>query len=757
LVQKVRSLEEEIAEVQAWVDSTIAKESHSCGPVQDDIAAAADFAHCEQLLFHGPDGRGAGVLSPRMTEVSRLGYGTYGVVFRARDCRLGREVAIKVLRPSAREIPSLPQRFELEGTVLARCGFEGILPVYEVGTIEGLPYLVTRLASGPNLAEYLEKQTEPLPVRLAVSLMVKVAEAVHEAHQQGILHRDLKPSNILTEALQTTSEPDAFRVFVCDFGLAKDFSQPQRIQSEELGQQLVGTVRYMSPEQVLGNRGSISVASDLFSLGVILYEMLTLQHPFEGESRIDLLHRIAYADPAPIPRWNRRIPRDVIAIVDKCLRKDPSERYRNLAEFADDLRAWQAGKPVQARSSSAAERIWLFLKRNPVTTLLSLLLVTSIAVGGGTAGTYFVDNREKMRIAQMEALRADENSQFALRALRSYQVAAEKLLLDAPQSNQKKLELHLESLPFYQEHAARHNYDEKSLHLLGVAHHYIANAAQNALQRDLERKHREEHYAIAKRLVEAYPENASYHFDLFMNRLLCGNWLYSETTTAKNLNEAREHLERAIELSPENSDYREALVKLELDVAALTRKSDPDLYEARLLAALAIAEENVARYPDRPRGFDSLVLCLNELAARRFDAPLEAKRLAERALHLEETQLTRLEERHTLGMLKLQTLRLLFDIAVLERSMEWEARLEDFVAWCIAESERDQKYRVYRIDAAQALLDAAENCKEGALSGDWQKLVARSEALLEGFEPQVPEHQELLQKAINKRLQLQSS
>lgn len=743
------TLEEEIATVQAWVDLTVAGNLSEAGEC-DESAAAADFAFCERLLFQtkgcdSPDG----LLANRMRNVSRLGFGTYGVVFRARDSRLNRDVAIKVLRPSAKEVPTLVHRFELEANALARCSFEGILPIYEVGKVGGLPYLITRLACGPNLAEVLDFRQSPYDPKIAVGLMKQIGNAVSQAHQQGVLHRDLKPANILTEEYTTDGKESRLRIFVCDFGLAKDLTQEDAIRSEDVGHQVVGTVRYMSPEQVLGERNSISVASDLFSLGIILYEMLTLKHPFGGDSKIDMLHRIAYSVPAPMQRWNRKIPSDLEAIVAKCLHKDPLHRYRSGGEFLDDLTAWESGLPIQAKSTSRAERFWLFMKRNPVTTVLSALLVTSVIAGVITAGMYFVDNRKKMRFAQSEARRADENTQFALRALKTYQTAAEKLLLDVPQSNQKKLELHLEALKFYKEHAERCNYDEKSTHLLSIAHHYVANAAHNVFDREVELEHREQHYVLAKRLSDVYPTNASYHYDLFMNRFLTGPWFKGQIRGHEYLDEARNHLKRAMELRPGNVDYEEALIGLEYTSASDSWDVNPDYAKERLQVALKLAEEHADRYPEHPKAYKHLVNCLIHLAEIRIGEPVEARRVAERALHLQSTKLVGLEA-FELGWQKLRILQVLVWTSMREPSDDWELRLEEFVEFCFQESDRDGKYEIYRINAASALLEAAERSKSGKLVGDWRAFAARADEILKGFEvnvPDVPEHVKMVEDA----------
>jgi serine/threonine-protein kinase len=269
--------------------------------------------------------------------LEELGRGGMGIVYRAFQRGLGRSVALKMLIRGAVATPADLARFRSEVESAARLDHPGIVPILEVGEEEGHPYFTMRLVEGTTLARRLAKG--PLPARESAALLAKVADAVHAAHAGGILHRDLKPSNIL---IDTNGEPH-----VSDFGLAK------RLQSDESvthSGAILGTPCYMSPEQAAGSRGAIGPASDIWSLGAILYQTLTLRPPFQAASPVDTLLAVLESDP-PVPRsLVPGVDRDLEMIALKSLQKPQDLRYASAADLAADLRAFLAGEAVAARS-----------------------------------------------------------------------------------------------------------------------------------------------------------------------------------------------------------------------------------------------------------------------------------------------------------------------------------------------------------------------------------------------------------------------
>ena len=241
------------------------------------------------------------------------------------------------------------------------------MPIYEVGEHEGQQYFSMKLIEGGSLAQLSRGD-----VRAEVSRLTDVARAVHYAHQRGILHRDLKPSNVLTDARGTP--------FVTDFGLAKRL-QESVYPLTETGQ-VLGTPRYMAPEQAAGSK-DLSVAADVYSLGVILYERMTGRCPFIGDNAMTLLRQVRETEP---PRPSSIVPgmdRDLETVVLKCLEKEPGRRYTSAESLADDLSRWQRGEPIEARPVGQVERAWRWCKRNPVVSGLTgavaaLLIVVAV-------------------------------------------------------------------------------------------------------------------------------------------------------------------------------------------------------------------------------------------------------------------------------------------------------------------------------------------------------------------------------------------
>jgi serine/threonine-protein kinase len=278
-----------------------------------------------------------------------LGRGGMGVVYRAYHRRLQRPVALKmVLRGDFAGAEDLA-RFEAEARAAAHLDHPHIVPVYDAGDCDGQAYFSMRLVEGQTLAQLLAHG--PLRPRQAVRLLITVCRAVQYAHEHGILHRDLKPSNVLLDA---TGEP-----FVTDFGLAKRVSAPPGASPTASGA-ILGTPAYMAPEQVSGSRGVPSPASDVYSLGVILYEMLTGRPPFQAASAVDTLLLVLDQDPVRPRLLNPRVDPDLELICLKCLQKAPDLRYPSAAALADDLEAFLQGSPLSVRATGLRQVAALF-------------------------------------------------------------------------------------------------------------------------------------------------------------------------------------------------------------------------------------------------------------------------------------------------------------------------------------------------------------------------------------------------------------
>jgi serine/threonine-protein kinase len=290
-----------------------------------------------------------------------------GVVYRAYDPELKRLVAIKVLRAGSLAGPEECQRFNREAQATARLQHPNIVALHEIGWCGQEPYFVMALADGGSLAEHLGHFSKDL--RAAVTLAEKVARAVHYAHTKGVWHRDLKPGNVL---LDERDEP-----LVTDFGLAKFVSEDEGITKTG---QVLGTTAYMPPEQAAGEVSRISEQSDVWSLGVLLFELLTGQRPYKGKSNEHMRLQIIRT-PVPPPRGLRRgLPRALETITLKCLEKDASRRYPSAEALADDLARWLRGEPPLARPAAWPIRCYRAVRRRPWRSAAALAGALAAAV-----------------------------------------------------------------------------------------------------------------------------------------------------------------------------------------------------------------------------------------------------------------------------------------------------------------------------------------------------------------------------------------
>jgi formylglycine-generating enzyme required for sulfatase activity/predicted Ser/Thr protein kinase len=296
-----------------------------------------------------------------------LGRGGMSQVFRARDELLGREVALKFIEERD---PVSTHRFLREARVQARFEHPNICRIYEVGELEGRSFIAMQLIDGRPLSAL------DMSLEQKVRVLREVAEAVHAAHEGGLVHRDLKPANILVER----DDAGAWHPYVMDFGVAREASAGELT----LTGQVLGTPMYMAPEQALGQRGVVDRRTDIYALGATLYEVLAHEPVFTGASVAEVLRLVVEQPPVPLRRRQPHVPVDLETIAMTCLRKDPAQRYPTARALADDLGAYLDGKALTAQRLALPGRIAAFARRNrAITAIMLAAIVATAGIGVG--------------------------------------------------------------------------------------------------------------------------------------------------------------------------------------------------------------------------------------------------------------------------------------------------------------------------------------------------------------------------------------
>src|SRR5438034_3655236 len=354
----------------------VATHVESCPDCEQALRALDSVSDGVITWLRGVPG-GAAASAPVVRQIGdyeileELGRGGLGVVYKARHRALGRDVALKMLLGGQFAGPDYLQRFQAEARAVAQLTHPHIVQLYDSGEYRGQPCFAMEFVEGGSLSDRLEGK--PQPPAQAAQWLSTLARTVHYAHERGIVHRDLKPSNVLLTR-------DG-QLKVCDFGVAKHLDGSEL--KTQTGQ-LVGTPEYMAPEQAGGHAQTTGPAADVYSLGAILYALLTGRPPFQGAAALETLEQVRTREPVSPSRLQPGVPRDLGTICLKCLEKEPHRRYASAAALADDLDQFLGGKSIQARPAGPLERGWKWSRRRPALAalLLVLLLVGSVGFPG---------------------------------------------------------------------------------------------------------------------------------------------------------------------------------------------------------------------------------------------------------------------------------------------------------------------------------------------------------------------------------------
>lgn len=336
--------------------------------------------------------------------VREIGHGSMGIVFFGEHTESGHQAAVKVLPPSLSITTTVIKRFLREAESVKKLNHESIVKIYSVGEENGIHFYAMQFIAGASLDRVLRQRK--LSVRECAAIGAEAARALFFAHEAEIIHRDIKPGNIIL------THKD--RPVITDFGLAK----PEKAATLTESGALVGTPIYMSPEQVRADKTLIDRRTDIYSLGITLYEMLAGSTPFEGNSTQEILNKIESVDPAPLRKVRPDVPKPLETICHKAIEKDPSRRYQTAIELALDLERFLKGEPIQARPSSLGSRLIRKVKRHPTVSALSAALV--IAVIGFVVITVLNQDaieqkheaQETARLAQFNQRMTDGENEF---------------------------------------------------------------------------------------------------------------------------------------------------------------------------------------------------------------------------------------------------------------------------------------------------------------------------------------------------------
>jgi serine/threonine-protein kinase len=518
---------------------------------------------------------------PGYEVLRELGRGGMGVVYKARQVSLGRVVALKVILSGGHAGEEERRRFLAEAEAVARVRHPGIVQVYDYGTHEGLPFFSLELCDGGSLADRLAGT--PLAAAEAATLAEQLARAVQAAHDAGVVHRDLKPANVLLCRRPGGAEPK-----VTDFGLAKRVEGGPGLTRTGA---VVGTPSYMAPEQARAEK-DVGPLADVYALGAVLYECLTGRPPFRAATAYETLAQVVGQEPAAVRQLQAGVPADLETICHKCLQKDPARRYGSAEAMADDLRRFLEGRPIAARPTGRAERLWRWCRREPLVAGLLAAVFVALTAGAAVSTALAVRASTKAKEAEESAEWADRKAEEAEQARakvaeqrgiaeeekRRAQKAEADTLADYRASTDDAIEQLIGSRPTlgpqertylertlkrWQEFAKRKGDDEHSVALRAEGHFRVASLWDKLSRRDEARREYETARELRQRLVGAFPSVPQYLRDLAATHNNLGNLLAG----LGKRDEARKEYEAARDIKKKLADAFPSVPQHQLDLA----------------------------------------------------------------------------------------------------------------------------------------------------------------------------------------------
>ncbi|TWU18853.1 serine/threonine-protein kinase [Allorhodopirellula heiligendammensis] len=527
--------------------------------------------------------------------LGEIARGGMGIVYRARQIEANRIVALKmILSGNVAGVDEI-QRFKNEAKAAARLDHPNIVPVFDIGEQDGQHFFSMGFVNGPSLKQLISN--ERMDDQRSAEFVRTLARAVQYAHSKGIIHRDLKPANIL---LDEHGNPR-----ITDFGLSKVLHS----QTELTGTgQVLGTPAYMSPEQASGRSNEITEATDIYSLGGILYELLTGCVPFYSETVVGLLMKVQNETPrSPASVSQVRLSADLDTICMKCLEKNPSDRYSTAQDLADDLDRYLQGEPILARPISRGRRIARWCGKRPLITGLAACLVISVLVFGSSTLHFAKTSQLRSSMVESEKRQKDQNLQIALLAVEQM-VEQAKLLADVPRKEKARVELLNKATDFYNRFRQQRPEDRSLQFQAALVHQSTGSVFRILDQFDRSQEAIETSVTQLDALIAAEPANRQYSIALSESYISMALLL-----KPRNLDLAFGAIEKAMAIQSElmrdqdsDDDSRHALARVLYNRGMmLSEQGQHELAESDYQAAIQLLRELV-RYSDDPATDDSL-------------------------------------------------------------------------------------------------------------------------------------------------------